>query len=243
MTGQSDTTAGPPEIAALIRSLGDPDKKTVRSAADALVSLARGQPELARRLEELLSQAPPAERWPFAYVLGHIGSPSLQCLQALQETLGSRDPDLRWAAGSLLTHLGKRDARVLDLLLALLKTGTSTQRRMAVYGLRDLELKDGAVLAALDDSDVLVRVAAVLSLKLHSDTPQAGLDLLLDLLLKDPDTRVRCAAAFALGGLGTPSGEICAALTKAAEGPDPQLRKAAEAALDLLKKKGPPSPR
>ena len=237
----------PSEVAALIQSLNHPNKKVVREAADALILIGKEQPELAHRLEQLLSDAPPGERWPIAFVLGHIGSPSLQCLQTLQETLDCRDPDLRWAAGSLLTHLGKRDARVLDLLLALLKTGTPTQRRMAVYGLRDLELKEGpvvaALLAALDDTDVLVRVAAVLSLKLQSDTPQAGLDLLLDLLLKDPDTRVRCATAFALAGLGAPSGEICAALAGAAQSQDPQLRKAAEAALELLKKKGPPSPK
>jgi HEAT repeat protein len=236
-----DMTGTQPEITALIQSLTDPNKKVVRQTADALITRAQEEPELARRLETLLSAAPPERCWPIAFVLGHIGSPSLRCLQILQETLDSRDPDLRWAAGSLLARLGKEDRRVPELMLALLKTGTSTQRRMAVYVLRDLKVKNDAVLsallAALDDTDPLVRVAAVLSLELQTEIHQAGLDSLLDLFLRDPDTRVRCAGAFALATLGTRSEKISAALTTAVYSGDPRLRKAAEAALETLKKK------
>jgi HEAT repeat protein len=236
-----------PELEALIRSLTDANKKVVREAAEALISRARQQPELTHRLDELLTTAPREQCWPIAYILGHTGSPSLRCLHVLQETLDNRDPDLRWAAGSLLARLGKLDNRISELLCGLLKTGTPTQRRMAVYGLRDIEPKEDAILHALlsavEDADALVRVAAVLSLELQSDIPETVLDSLLDLFLNDPDTRVRCATSFALAALGRSSEKISAALNAAVKGEDPQLRRAAEAALESLKKKEPPSPK
>ena len=232
-------------IDSLINSLHHRDKKVIRQAADALISSAPGFPDLARRLDRLLGDTSEGNRWPIAYVLAHISSPpSSSCLSALKETLGSKDPDIRWAVALLLVRLGKSDRGIVTLLLELLKSGTPTQRRMALYCLRDIDLKDSVSLQAfqesLRDSDALVRVAAVTSLKSRSDINKEVLDLLLQLFLADPDSRVRHTAALALAQLGAPTREIRRALEDASQSADPQLKKAASAALNLLQKKGPP---
>ncbi len=231
----------PEQIASLIASLNHPNKKVIRQAAETLISMAPKFPELSERLQRLLSDSPDEKRWPIAYVLAHISPPSPSCRHALSETLGSKDPDIRWAVGLLLVRLGKSDREVVNLLLDLLKSGTPTQKRMALYCLRDINLKDKAFLRAflgmLWDLDPLVRVAAVTSLKIRPDVGKDGLDHLLDLFLRDPDSRVRHTAALALAQLGAPTREIRGALEEASQSDNPQLRKAAIAALDLLQKK------
>ncbi len=232
-------------ISSLIQSLSHPDKRVIREAADALISLAREIPELVERLDRLLTEAPYEHRWPIAYILAHFSPPSSLALRVLMDTLDHRDPDLRWAMEVLLVRLGQRDPGVATMLLDLLKSGTATQRRMAVYCLRDLEVKDQnslqGLLDSLHDGDPLVRVATATSLKTRDDIGKEGLDSLLQLFLTDPDPRVRYTAALTLAQLGAPTSEIRAALEDAAQSPDPQLKKAASAALLLLKKGGPTS--
>jgi len=234
------------QIASLISSLNHPDKKVIRQAADSLISMALHRPEVIQRLNDLLSEAPEGSRWPIAYVLAQIGSPSSACLHVLKEALDTRDPDIRWAVGLLLVRLGKSHVDVVALMLDLLKTGTATQRRMALYCLRDVGPEDKsfqqALLESLRDADPLVRVAAVTSLKFLPKIGKDGLDFLLHLFLSDPDSRVRRTAALSLAQLGAPSEEIRAALKDASRSDDPQLKKAATAALDLVEKKGPTLP-
>lgn len=234
------------KIARLIRSLSHPDKKVIRQAAEALISLAPRQPELTEKLHQLLSQTPGEQRWPIAYVLAHISSPSSSCLDVLKETLDSSDPDIRWAASLLLSRLGKNISAIVALMLELLKSGSPTQRRMTVYCLRDMELKETALVRALleslGDPDPLVRVAAATSLKARPEIGKEGLDSLLHLFLQDPDPRVRYAAAFTLAELGAPTEAIRKALRDASQSEDPQLKKAANAALGLLVKRGPTPP-
>jgi HEAT repeat protein len=230
-------------VLSLIQSLNQRDKRALRQAVDGLISTAPGFPHLAEQLDRLLGEKPGAESWPIAYVLAHISSPSSLCLRVLGEALGAMDPDIRWAVALLLVRLAKQDHGIVGLLFDLLKSGTAAQRRMAVYCLRDIDPKAAAFLPALlesmEDADPLVRVAVVTSLKARADIGEAGLSRLLDLLLKDPDPRVRRASTLALARLGAPTVEIRRALDNACRSEDPQLKKAAIAALDLLKKKGP----
>jgi len=130
------------KIDSLIESLNHPEKKVIRQAVEALISLASRQPAMADRLHRLLTEAPEKRRWPIAYILAQISSPSPSCLTVLKETLDHDDPDIRWATVLLLARLGKMDRGVVSQLLDLLKTGTPRQRRMAIYCLRDMELKD-----------------------------------------------------------------------------------------------------
>lgn len=231
-------------IDSLIESLKHPEKKVIREAADALIGMAPHAPELAQKLNRLLATSPGQDRWPLAYVLAHISPPSPPCLEVLEETLGSDDPDIRWAAAVLLVRLANADKGVAALLRDLLKTGTATQRRMAVYCIRDIDQDEAslqALLGSLGDPDPLVRVAAVTALKVYSVIGNEGLDLLLGLFLEDPDPRVQRNAALALARLGAPNQAIRVALSKASQSHDFQLRKAAQAALVLLQKRGPAS--
>lgn len=231
------------KIAHLIGSLYHTHKKIIRQAAETLISMAPDLPDLAERLYKLLNDTPQEKRWPIAYVLAHISSPSSVCLDVLKQTLDHRDPDIRWAVALLLVRLGKNDDGTAALLFELLKTGTATQRRMVLYCLRDMDLKDTASLEAmlesLEDPEPLVRVAAVTSLKLRHEVGKHGLDSLLQLFLQDPDPRVRHTAAITMAQLGASTREIRTALEGASQSQDPQLKRVASAALDLLKKKGP----
>lgn len=233
------------EITSLIESLSHSDKKIKRRASDALISVAPKVPALAQRLEQILATTPMESRWPIAYVLGHITLPSALCLEVLKQTLDSKDPDIRWAILLLLVRLAKNDKAMVRVLLELLKAGTATQRRMAVYCLRDLNLNDPVSLQALSESlrdpDPLVRVATVTSLKNRTEINEDQLDCLLQLFSDDPDSRVKYAVAFALVELASPSDKIFTALLDASQSGDPRLKKAATAALDLLKKKAHPS--
>lgn len=229
-------------IESLIRSLRHPEKRVVRRAADALIAKAPLTPQLASRLGRLLSSTLEKDRWPIAYVLAHIGALSDACLEVLLKALGSDDSDIRWAAAALLSRLGKTDPRVVAGLCKLRQGGTSTQRRMAIYCIRDSDENQACLEALLDslrDPDPLVRVAAVASLKAYSPMNQAGLDLLLRRLLEDQDARVRHGAALTLGRVGAWNEAVRRALADACRAEDPRLQKAARAALHLWEKKGP----
>lgn len=230
-------------VLSLIQSLNQRDKRALRQAVDDLISTAPGFPHLAEQLDRLLGEKPGAESWPIAYVLAHISSPSSLCLRVLGEALGTTDPDIRWAVALLLVRLAKQDHGIVGLLFDLLKSGSPVQRRMALYCLRDTEAKETAILPALleslRDPDPLVRVAAVNSLKNWPDVRKDVLDYLRDLFLRDPDPRVRHTTALTLAQLGAPTREIRSALEDASRSEDPRLKRAANAALRLLQKKGP----
>lgn len=230
------------KIDLLIESLKHPEKKVIRQAAERLIAMAPQVPELAPKLNRLLTITPDQYRWPIAYVLAQISPPSPPCLEVLKETLGSGDSDIRWAAAVLLVRLGNADKGVTALLRDLLRTGTPTQRRMAVYCIRDSDQNQACVEALLDslrDPDPLVRVASVTSLKAYATISKAGRDSLLRLFLSDPDARVRRNTALTLGQLGASDEEVGRALSEACQSGDPLLRKAARSALDLRAKKGP----
>jgi HEAT repeat protein len=177
--------------------------------------------------------------------LASLPSPTQSSIQVLTETLDHRDPDIRWAVALILIRLAKADRQVLKLLIELASKGTATQRRMAIYSLRDLGLMDNEnvqmLMDALHDPDPMVRVAAVTSLKMHSGLSERGKSELLELFLRDSDPRVRNTVVVTLAYLGTPSEEFLSELTKATASENSQLKKAAYAAFDILKKRSAPS--
>jgi len=191
------------DIASLIESLAHSDRAVVRTAIDSLVTIGHGRPEVRESLNRLLQEVSSAKRWPVAYTLGQLSQPSSSCLDILIEALGSEDPDMRWATLQLLIRLGKNDKRILPLVSELLNSGSPTQRRMAVYCLRDLGPEDRSVqLQCLGDTDPLVRVAAVIALSKQSRLSEDVLSVLVRLNSNDTDSRVRSAVGFALERLG-----------------------------------------
>jgi len=230
------------QIARLIRALDHPDKKTIRQAVDALVALAPDAPEICGEVAAAMARAPAEKRWPMAYVLAQIAPPSDACFDALECGLDAPDPDIRWAVVVLLVRVAERHGdKTVERLVSLLKSGTATQRRMAVYALRDIATKDApsqqAVRGALGDPEPLVRVAALTSLKIFPKVARDALAELLRMLESDPDARVRAADALALAHSGAPTEEIAPALQRAAESGDGIVAKAARAGLEVLKRR------
>src|SRR4030095_16110287 len=103
-------------------------------------------------------------------------------------------------------------------------TGTDTQRRRALYCMRDLRLSDpqslAALLRALVDIDSTVRVAAAIVLQFSSDLDRPGRNVLLQAYLNDAELKVRNTAAIALANLGETSSEFLCALQDAVLGQD-----------------------
>ena len=232
---------GDPDLALLLADLEKPDKPTLRKAVDALIGIAATDVRIAATLSQLLNDPSRKNRWPVAYILASLPSPPPTCIAVLIETLGHRDPDLRWAVTLMLIRLAKTDRQVLNLLTDLVSKGTTNQRRMAIYSLRDLGLGDEesvqALIDALRDPDPTVRVAAVTSLRMKLGLSEDRKNELLRLFSKDQDLRVRNSAAVTLALLGNPSEEFLSELEKAKASDKTQLKKAASAALDILKNK------
>jgi HEAT repeat protein len=236
---------GDDKIAALMADLEKSDKPTLRKAVDALIPIAAEDLRIATTLSELLNDPGRKNRWPIAYVLASLPSPTQSSIQVLIETLDQRDPDIRWAVALILIRLAKTDRQVLRLFIELASKGTVNQRRMAIYSLRDVGLSDDesvqTLLNSLRDLDPTVRVAAATSLKVHSRLSESGKNELLQLFSKDQDLRVRNTAAVTLAQLGDPSEEFLSELTQAIASENAQLKKAASAAFDILKKRSAPS--
>jgi HEAT repeat protein len=227
----------------LLRALPRLDKASTRRAVDELIELASADRAVAVRVEKLLAEAEPLQRWPLAYVLGHLEPLSPVALRALVDGLDHPDPEIRWVIALLLARRALREIGVRSAVADLLRTGTETQRRMALYCLRALDTPDADWLAWLEiglaDPDPRVRVAAITSSRLRPKAAGRFVDLLIEALLADPDPRARCAAAAALCRIAAPVERARSALRRAASDPDRRIAKAAEAALALLEKKGP----
>jgi len=251
-------------LAAFVESLSSGDKKTIRASVDALILVALEQPEINEQLHVLLDETPAERRWPIAYVLAHTSPLTPVCVAALKEMLGTADPDLRWAAVVLLARLAREaDRGIIAELTGLLRSGSPTQRRMAVYCLRDILAEADrrhffepggqaafyntkkqpvpvtvrqALIGALGDGDALVRVAVITSLKIMPQISKEALDLLLRMFAEDADMRVRASAALALARLGSGRSDVRAALDDATRSNNPILSKAARSALKILEK-------
>jgi HEAT repeat protein len=232
-------------LAALIADLDHPDKPTIRAAVNQLIGLARESAQVRTALDRRLTELGQRNYWPVAYILGHLPQPSGVTIRNLLDSLDHREPDIRWAIVLLLVRIAKSEISIIGLLIDLCRSGTANQKRMAIYGLRDLALNDAAslqaILRSLSDSDSTVRVAAATSLKNRTDDTDRVRDALLQSYLIDADIRVRNAAAVTLANIGSPSEEFLGALKEASASDNSQTRKAAAVALGLLEKREPAS--
>jgi HEAT repeat protein len=124
---------GDDKIATLIADLEKSDKPTLRKVVDALICIAADDPQITATLSELLDDPNRKNRWPIAYVLASLPSPTRSCIQVLIETLDHRDPDIRWAVALILIRLAKTDRQILQLLIDLASKGTANQRSPDAY--------------------------------------------------------------------------------------------------------------
>ena len=233
-------TTEPREITDLIAALDHPDKPTIRAAVDKLIALAETSETLRQALQNRLSEADHRNYWPVAYILGHQAQPSGVVIRTLLDALDHREPDIRWANGLLLLRIAQQGGAVVPLLVELCVTGSANQKRMALYCLRDLALRDAesrlAMLKALDDKEPTVRVAAATSLKVRTDVDLAVRQKLLATYLQDADDRVKNVVAVTLASLGSPDEEFMRALNEASLSGNGPIKKSADAALKMLQK-------
>jgi HEAT repeat protein len=221
------------ELARLVEALGAPAKAVQRGAAETLAELARAGQPIDEVLARALESDVPRRRWGAAYAWARRGAVPRACLPVLLDALGSADGDLRWASAAILRDLADCP-ELVPALRALLTTPDALRRKMALYCLRDLRASgdglDGELLAALEDREVGVRLAALSAVAcLAVDRAAAGAALVRR--LDDGDPGVRRAAAAALGRLGVSDPAVTAALRRALVADDPALARAAAGAL------------
>ncbi len=220
---------------------GDRRERGADSGDDGVVVAVRGA----------LASADARLRWGAAYALGTLTAESfgseradLDAMPALLEALGDADGDVRWAAAELLVRLGRtsNSAAVRAALIERGDRGDPVARKMALYCLRDLEVRGGDLLALVeraaraDDAHLRLAALSVLShLRDTADAPDAAAAIALRCLEADAHLGVRRAAAIALGHLQSRTPRVLAALGKAAsDASDQGLARAATAALKRM---------
>ncbi len=229
----------PEERAALLACVVDERSLVQRRAAECCASLARRGVEVEPMLRAGLGDTSWRARWGAAYALAAIDALPFEALDTLLETLGLDNGDLRWAALDLVRRAVARYGRpVIDRLIEAAEHGSAAQRKMALYGLRDLEVREPACVAAAEralapEADIELRLAGLAALvRLAIDRAAAA--RCVTRLLDDSDERMRRVAAATVGALGDRSPEVLAALARACAGSDPSMRRAAERSLRLL---------
>ena len=228
--------AGNAELAALADCLGHAAKAVQRAAAEAFAALGERGVAVREILLAALSSPEFGRRWGAAFALARLHAPADLLLPVLLETLGVEDGDLRWAAATIVIGLADR-VEVLEGLRRLLPSGNAAQRKMALYCLRDLDVRaaevDAAIVRCLADEDRDVQLAAVSSLaRLATDRSAAAEQLIRALDATEPG--LRRAAAAGLGALGERSAPVLAALERARTSADASLARAAAGALRQL---------
>jgi len=234
-------------VESLIRELGDAHKTVQRRAIDELVAIAAsGNHVVTEKLRDSIASADRRVRWAAAYALAQIGAGAfaMDCADAVGEAMADDDGDIRWAATNLMVQLGQQNENLPEISRRLLKLaagGDRNARKMALYGIRDLEIAGAELIAVVEgaahDPDVHVRLAALAVLsRLRSASDEAA-RIVVGCLKSDPDAGVRRAAASALGNIRSAGGDATAALTSAAaDAGDESLARAARGALDRLVK-------
>jgi HEAT repeat protein len=230
-------------IAAIGDCLAAASKTIRRRAADALAAAARRDARVASSIRTGLKSNDPRIRFGTAYALGAIdGALDFEAAPALCEALGDSDGDVRWAAAELIVRLGGRDPGRLGAdLLDLLRGDNAAARKMALYCIRDLQLRGEDALAAATasthDADGHVRLAALALLASSFATREEAVAHMIERLEADSDAGVRRAAAVALGSTQGNLQRVNAALRHAAaQSTDESLARAARNALQRVER-------
>ncbi len=221
----------------LVAALESPARMRQRHAAELLARLAADRRDVVALLEDALAVGSARQRWGAAYALARCGRLPSSALPVLLEVMGDADGDSRWAAAALIVRALPAPT-VLPALQRVLAGGTPTQRKMALYCLRDIAVRDeeiaDAVAQACTDPVAGVRLAAMAALTVVTPAPRAAAQVLLR-SLHDPDAGVRRAAAAHLGRLGIAEPSVRAGLAAIAqEHEDATLRRLATRTLARL---------
>ena len=173
--------------------------------------------------------------------LWRLGPKGMQYVATLQKLLldEKQPPEMRFAVAAAMSHLPIHDrAPVVPSLTKLVRHQLPAQRRQGIValglvGVVGPERKDAsdAIIAALNDPDATVKLAAVETLSKLNSLSTAAVPNLIS-ALKSPDVNVRLSVVKALGKKGKSSAKAGDALIRLAlEDSDTRVRTAAAAAV------------
>lgn len=247
LAGLAGDSSGAAPSPALIRAcaarLGDRERVVRRFAAEALGRwLGNGDRStrhaVRTRLRDSLGRRDAHVAWSAAFILANVEGPRPALAAPLLRAFSLDDSDARWAAALHVTRLAGAHPRLVGKLRTLARRGSSMERRMALFCLRDLPITSEDALSpflrALGDPDALVRSAALSSLGHLGRKPRCVVDKLLRSLTQDDSILVRRMAAVTIGQIGASRRDVCVALEAAMEAEDLDLRKAARHAMAHL---------
>jgi HEAT repeat protein len=183
---------------ALRKALADSDGTVRIQAASALRSICADIKEAVAVLARLLEDEAPGVRAGAARALGGIGPDGREAVPALARLLRDGDTFVRRSAASALGAIGPDARETIPALAGLLGDRDMSWDSSAALG-RIGPAAIPALTAALGSKDSEVRANAVGALGAMGRPAKERIPAIAELLAKDPEHRVRRAAAAALG--------------------------------------------
>jgi HEAT repeat protein len=242
-------------VGLLAKALRDDNEEVRCGAADALGAIGPAAQTATGDLAKALTDSDWFVCVAAAQALGRIGPPAKSALPALSKALNPTDnlrdyrPIRSAAVAQALVKIdpqGKGVKAAITLLVdKLLSDDREDSNGTRVVGARALGECGTAARPAvgplnrrLKDANAEVRIAAALALARIEPEKQASTAVAALMgELKGPDVLQRVLAADALGEIGPGARDATAALRKAADDPEAEVR---QAATDALKRVGPP---
>src|SRR5579859_4575249 len=174
------------------------DKDLANQAAEALAQIgATSVPELIKVLED---SAPAVQKRALG-ALGVIGPKAKQAVGPVSKFLQNKDAKVRALAAWVLGEMGPAARPVADSLAKALRDADSDARRLAAEALHEIGSDMVShLLPVVKDDDLSVRLSSVRALAIFHERKEA-VQSLVD-ALRDPNTKVRAAAADTLVRLG-----------------------------------------
>lgn len=236
----------PEVIQALVTALHDADLDVRQEVADSLGRVGTGQPEVIQALVTAMQGADLKIRGVVARSLGKVGRGHPEAIQALLVMLRdavrsmhvSEIISMRESAIEGLGQIGAGHLEVIPTLLAVLRNAIPTMRMKAAEVLGQVGFTGQpevlqALLAALHDTNIDVRVRAELSLEKAGKEQPAAIPTLVT-AMREGDKEGREAAAKSLGQVGIRHPEVVQALMAALHDADPYVRMEAAKSLGQM---------
>ena len=220
-------------LPALVAIVADAASRGRAGAAAVLARMGPAARPAVPALLAALSDTRPDVRWKAAWALGQIGPEARAAVPALIAFV--RDPDIGWHAIDALGAIGPAAGSATPVLRTALGHPSSNVRWRAALALAGIGPEASAaapeLVAVLRDPVDNVRLAAVHALTRVAPDDDDAVPSLADALRRDGDSRVRAAAAIALGRKAPGGAAARDALVEAIRDADPLVRGSAVRAL------------
>ena len=220
-------------LPALVPLVADPGSRGRGGAASVIARMGPAARPAVPALLSALSDPRADVRGKAARALGEIGPEARAAVPALTALL--RDPDVGWHAIDALGSIGAPAAPAVPALRSALADPSSNVRWRAALALGGIGPEAAAaapeLIAVLRDPVDNVRLAAVHALSRVAPEEAAAVPPLADALRRDSDSRVRAAAALALGRKAAGGGPAREGLVEATRDADALVRASAVRAL------------